>query len=145
MREKYKLAILVSHPIQYYYRLYQELAAHPRIDLTVYFCWDAGVGSEGAYDPEFKLRVKWDLPLLEGYRYRFLKNYSLRPSPQFWGLINPGVMKELYSQKFDAIFIWGYSYLSSWMAFLAARLCNTPVFLGGSGIIYPDGDRTSVV
>lgn len=133
----HKLAILVSHPVQYYYRLYQELAAHPRIDLTVYYCWDAGVAGEGSYDREFKLHVKWDLPLLEGYRYRILKNWSPRAASKFWGFINPEIVSELFSRRFDAVFIWGYDYISSWLAFLGAGLSKTPIFLGGSALLYP--------
>ncbi len=134
---KYKLAILISHPIQYYYPLYQELAAHPRIDLTVYYCWKGGVEEGGTYEEGFGINIKWDLPLLDGYDHIFLKNYARRSPPSFWGLINPGIIRELYSHRYDAIFIWGYSALSNWLAFLGAGLTRTPVFLGGSVVLAP--------
>jgi len=91
---KYKLAILTSHPIQYQTPLFQLLAKQPEIDLTVYFCWDFGV-SEPTYDSGFGKEIKWDISLLEGYKYKFLKNYSFKPSSKFWGQINPRIIKEL--------------------------------------------------
>jgi glycosyltransferase involved in cell wall biosynthesis len=135
--KKYKLAILISHPIQYYYPLYQELAAHPQIDLTVYFCWKGGVEEGGTYERGFDINIKWDLPLLDGYDHIFLKNYARSSPPSFWGLINPGIIRELYSHRYDAIFVWGYYSLSNWLAFLGAGLTRTPVFLGGSVVLAP--------
>jgi glycosyltransferase involved in cell wall biosynthesis len=95
---RYKLAILVSHPIQYQAPLFKKLAKET--DLTVYFCWDFGVGKE-SYDIEFGKKLSWDIPLLEGYNYKFLKNYSLKPSSEFWGQINFGIIKELISRTSD--------------------------------------------
>lgn len=74
MKEKYKLAVLTSHPIQYQAPLFRKLSSHPYIDLAVYFCWDFGVKEE-EYDPGFGKKIKWDIPLIEGYRYKFLANY----------------------------------------------------------------------
>jgi hypothetical protein len=54
MRRVYKLAILNSHPIQYFVPLYRRLAAEPDLDVTVYFC--SRVGLEEAYDPGFGRR-----------------------------------------------------------------------------------------
>jgi len=135
--KKYKLAILISHPIQYYYPLYQELEAHSQIDLTVYFCWNGGVEEGGTFERDFDTKIKWDLPILDGYHHIFLKNYAWTSPPSFWGLINPAILRELNHHRYDAIFIWGYSALSNWLAFLAAGLTHTPVFLGGSATLTP--------
>ena len=80
----YRLAILTSHPIQYQAPLFKKLAERPEIDLTVYFCWDFGAGKK-SLDAEFGKKIKWDIPLLEGYEYKFLKNFSLKPSSEFLG------------------------------------------------------------
>jgi glycosyltransferase involved in cell wall biosynthesis len=142
---RYKLAILVSHPIQYQAPLFKKLAKET--DLTVYFCWDFGVGKE-SFDTEFGKKIKWDIPLLEGYNYKFLKNYSLKPSSEFWGQINFGIIKELISgtsdvrningnfgasdvqkSKYDAVIIFGWNSFTNWLAFITAFISKMPVLL----------------
>ena len=127
---KYKLAVLSSHPIQYQAPLFRKLAAHPEIDLTVYFCWDFGVGKE-QYDPGFGKKIKWDIPLLEGYNYKFLPNLSPKPSSSFFGQINPSIIKELHKNRYDVILVHGYASFSNWFAFLGAWVTRTPILLRG--------------
>ncbi len=67
----YKLAILNTHPIQYFAPLYRRLAQEPDIDLTVYFC--SRQGAEEYLDPGFGERIKWDISLLDGYKNQFLR------------------------------------------------------------------------
>lgn len=129
--KKYKLAILISHPIQYHTPFFQALAKNPQIDLTVYYCWDSGIKKE-IHDLESGARYKWDIPLLEGYAYRFLKNLSPKPSANaFWGQINPGIVKELRQNKYDALWVHGYSFFTDWLAFFTAFIFGTPIFFRG--------------
>jgi len=131
MEKKYKLAILASHPVTYHVPIFRKLAKHPRINLTVYFCSDFGV-KKADFDPGFGRKIKWDLDLLSGYKYKFLKNYSLNPNPStFFGLINPGIIRELLKNKYDAIIVYGYFLFTNWLAFLGAWLTKTPIFLRG--------------
>lgn len=136
MKRRYRLAILVTHPVQYYYRLYQDLARHPGIEPVVYYCWKGSV-DKPYYDPTFQAEIKWDLPLLSGYRHRFLKNLYGRPFPPAGGFLNPGIVPSLIAGRFDALFVWGYNYLTAWLAFLAAWASRTPVFLGGNAAPRP--------
>jgi len=126
---KYKLAILTSHPIQYQVPLFKKLAEHKEIDLTVYFCWDFGVKEK--YDPGFGKKIKWDIPLLEGYKYKFLRNLSPKPSSSFFGHINPLIIKELQKNQYDAIWVHGYTSLTNLFAFLGAWISKTPILLRG--------------
>jgi len=142
-----KIAILTSHPIQYQGPLFQLLAKQLEIDLTVYFCWDFGIKKE-SLDVEFGKKLEWDIPLLDGYQYKFLKNYSFKPSSKFWGQVNPGIIKELILgtsdvhningnfgtsdvqlKKTNAILTYGWNSFSNWLAFLTAFLKKIPVFL----------------
>lgn len=125
----WKLAVLTSHPIQYQAPLFRLMSAQPEIDLTVYFCWDFGV--ERSFDKDFGITIKWDIPLLEGYRHVFLKNYSPRPSSGFWGQINPSIITELFKNKHDAVLIYGWNSLTNWLAFAAAIVTGTPVLIRG--------------
>ena len=127
--KKRRIAFLVSHPIQYLSPFFKKLAGHPGIDLTVIYCSDESAG--GLYDREFRVKLKWDIPMLEGYDHKFLKNYS--PRPTFYkapsGLINIGIIGELWNNRYDAVIIHGWHYVTFWLAYLAAFYLKIPVFL----------------
>lgn len=137
--KKFKLAVLTSHPIEYQGPLFKYLTANyaDTIDLMVYFCWDFGI--KETYEPAFGIKIKWDFPILEGYESKFLKNFSPRPtSSNFFGEINPGIIPEIFKNKYDAIFIHGWSSLTNWLAFAAAFLSGTPILLRGESSLYYD-------
>lgn len=127
---KYRLAALTSHPIQSQVPLFRMLSEHSEIDLTVYFC-DSFGAHQKTYDPGFGMEIKWDIPLLDGYKYKILKNYSPRPNAGLWGLINPGIVNELFKNRYDAIWMHGYANLSNWFCFVGAWLTNTPIMMRG--------------
>ncbi len=127
---QHRLAVLTSHPIQYQAPLFRRLASHPRVDLTVYFCSDQGVAA--TRDREFGVTFRWDRPLLEGYRHRFLANVSpFRASSGFWRALNPGIAWRLWRGGYDAVLVHGYAPATNWVAFAAARLGRTPILLHG--------------
>ncbi len=129
--KKFRLAILTQHPIQYQASLLKKIASNPEIDLMVYFCWDFGVKGP-TFDAGFNQKIKWDIPLLDGYNYQFLKNFAFSPSSGRWDHeINPAIIKEIWKEKYDAILIYGWNSLTNWLAFLTAFLVKTPVFIHG--------------
>ena len=69
-KRRVRLAYLVSHPIQYQAPLLRRIAQEPDIDLTVLFGSDFSV--RGYRDAGFGVGVKWDVPLLDGYKHEFL-------------------------------------------------------------------------
>tara|TARA_B100000029_G_scaffold148175_4_gene143490 strand:- start:12840 stop:14042 length:1203 start_codon:yes stop_codon:yes gene_type:complete len=128
MRKNYKLAVLTSHPIQYQCPLWKRLSEHPEIDLTVYYCSDFGIKEQ--FEPEFGVKYKWDLKLLDGYKSIFLKNYSPKPSfNPIWGKINPGIAYELIKKKYDGIFVHGHFATTNLIAFITSKLTGTQVLL----------------
>lgn len=59
-----RLAVVVSHPIQYYVPWYR---ARARVsDLEVFFCHRQDAADQAAAG--FGVEFEWDLPLLDGYR-----------------------------------------------------------------------------
>ncbi len=122
----YRLAVLNSHPIQYFAPLYRRLAAHPQFELKVFYCsrW----GADNSVDPGFGRPVHWDVPLLEGYDHVFLPNWSPRKRTRgFWSLINPAIVRELRRGCFDALWVHSYNYPTNLLAIAGARLSRTPV------------------
>lgn len=135
-----KLAVLASHPIQYQVPLFRALANCPEIDLHVFFCCRWGL--ERYQDPGFEISFSWDLPLLDGYKYTFLRNLSLRPGPShFWGVINPGAFSAIFRGGFDAIWIHGWYLASNWIAWATGVSTRTPILLRGesNGLAEPGG------
>lgn len=124
-----KLAILNSHPIQYFAPLYRRIAEESGIDLTVYFCSRKGV--DLYQDEEFGVEVEWDVPLLEGYESRFLPNVRDHPGRDgyFFSLINPGIVSELWREKYDALWVHGYYYATYLLAIAAAKCVGTSVLM----------------
>lgn len=130
-KKKYKIGIIISHVIQYAVPLYRKLSSHPEIELTVFFCSPKGLSSKYK-DKEFGLNLQWDSVVLEGFKYKFLKNYSPLPNiDSIFGLINLDIFKELKSERYDAIVIPGYAKISYWLAFFAALLTKTPIIVTG--------------
>lgn len=107
---KRKIAIVSSHPIQYNAPLFALMAKEPEIDLMVFYTWGEGaLGSK--YDPDFGKEIDWDIPLLDGYNYTFLKNTSKEPgSHHYKGIINPTLNKEIEDWGPDIIWVWGWSF-----------------------------------
>lgn len=133
---RYKLAMLDTHPVQYRAPLYKKIADHPDIDLTVYYCSDFGL--KEYKDSGFGTNLKWDVPLLEGYEHKFLKNYSPRPSLRFSGLINPGIYRELKKENYHAIIVHGYTIITNWISFFSALITKTPVIFQGETVLKKD-------
>ncbi len=135
-RRRFRLAILASHVIQYQAPLFRILAGQPEIELSVFFCSDWG--AQSYHDKGFGQEIKWDVPLLEGYRFEFLPNWSIRPNAsRFWGEVNPRIVLHLKRRKFDAIWIHGWARLTDWIAMLAAFTFKVPVLIRGESNLLP--------
>ena len=76
------------------------------MELTVFFGSDHGVDTS-KIDPGFGKAFAWDLPLLEGYRYVFLKNSHPGMSVNDWRLDGPSLESYIKSEIFDAIVMLG--------------------------------------
>jgi glycosyltransferase involved in cell wall biosynthesis len=126
--ETMKLAVLNTHPIQYFAPLYRRLSREPDIDLTVYFC--SRQGADEYLDAGFGQRFKWDLSLLDGYEHKFVPNLRRRDAVEgFWSLINPQIIRELRTNKFDALLVNGHNHATYILAILAARILGIRVLM----------------
>lgn len=106
-----RLAVVVTHPIQYLSPWLRHIASRERIALKVFYLWDFGV--ENRVDPGFQVRVKWDIPLLSGYDYEFVPNMSLWPgTSRFMGLWNPSLADRVHDFRPDAVLLLGYNFAS---------------------------------
>ena len=100
-----RLAIIVSHPIQYYAPLFAFLSKG--ITLKVFYAYQPNPEQQG--EEGFDRAFKWDLDLLKGYDYEFVENVSIDPSSaKFNGCDTPGIGARLntYGASYVVCFGW---------------------------------------
>lgn len=126
-----RVVFLLSHPIQYFSPLFVEIAKQPDLDLLVLYCTDENV--KGHIDQGFGVQVKWDIPLLDGYNYKFLKNNSWKPGlfKGFFGLINFDVIKVLHQERNSLFIIHGWSYFTNVLAIILGALIGCKICVRG--------------
>ena len=106
-----RLAIISSHPIQYYAPWFGYLHQQSDLQVKVFYLWDFGVTQQ--QDVDFKTSVQWDIPLLKGYDYEFVPNISQRPGTNhFWGLNNPSLKQRVAAYGPQAVLLMNYNYAS---------------------------------
>ena len=131
LKRKVRLAYLVSHPIQYQAPLLRRVAQEPDIDLTVFFGSDFSV--RDYKDAGFGVGVKWDVPLLDGYRHEFLPVLRDNANPGPLSPLNYGIFSRLSGRKrapaFDVLWVHGYSSLNTLQGMLAAKSLGIPVLV----------------
>lgn len=99
-----KLAIISTHPIQYYAPVFRLLAE--RIPLKVFYT----AGADDRADKGFGKKIKWDIPLLEGYDYEFLTNVAIdKGTHHFRGIVNTDALSAIKTYQPDALLIYGWS------------------------------------
>ena len=122
-----RLAVLASHPIQYFTPIYRRLAQRPGLDVDVMYYRDFGVRAQ--FDRQFAREIVWDTDQLSGYRYRFLRNISpITDTFNPLHAINPGAFTRLL-RGYDALWVNGYVYPSNWLAAIAGKLRGTKLLL----------------
>ncbi|MGE6220843.1 glycosyltransferase family 4 protein [Nubsella zeaxanthinifaciens] len=105
-----KLAIIITHPIQYYVPIFRLLSKN--CILKVFYTWGPA-GIKAKHDPGFGKIIEWDMPLLEGYNYELLENIAKEPGSHHGkGIINPDIIPRLNEFAPDTILVYGYSYHS---------------------------------
>ncbi len=125
-----RLAIVLSHPTQYYSPWFRWLQDNASLELRVFYLWQFGV--EPTRDPEFQTTFRWDIDLLEGYPHEFVRNVARDPGTHhFRGLQNPGLTRRLAAFRPDAVLLFGYAYASHLRLIAWARLRGIPLIFRG--------------
>ncbi len=101
-----RLAVVVSHPIQYYAPLWRALARAPGVELRVLFA--SRIGLDKTYDVEMKTELAWATDLTGGYSHEFLAEAAAFQRTGFH-LDNPSVSAALSRFRADAVILHGYA------------------------------------
>ena len=168
---KTKLAIVSTHPIQYYSPWFRFLAEQaPRLRLRLApsdlpppilksrsalnslsasaeelrlrneepteFSFEVFYAhrqtAKGQAEAGFGVEFEWDVPVLEGYPYRFLKNVSQRPGTDWFGGCDcPEIGEILVREGFTHVLLIGWHKKVFWQAFWAAKKAGIKVLSRG--------------
>jgi glycosyltransferase involved in cell wall biosynthesis len=124
------LAIVSTHPIQYYAPLFRRLAAVPGLAVRVFYLWDFGAAER--HDPGFGQALRWDIDLLGGYDHEFVPNRAGDPGTHhFWGIDNPTLPARVAAFRPDALLLVGYHYRSFLRLLFSPRLARCKFLLRG--------------
>jgi glycosyltransferase involved in cell wall biosynthesis len=130
-----RLAVVLSHPTQYYSPWFRWIRAHASLEFRVFYLWDFGVSKR--HDPEFDKSFEWDVDLLSGYDSEFVPNASRKPGAEhFFGFNNPALTARIEKWRPDALLLFGYKWASHLRVISWARRRRIPIlFRGDSHLI----------
>jgi len=134
-----KLAIVATHPIQYYAPWFRYSTDHTDLELCVFYLWEGP-----KVDPDFQQKFEWDVPLTDGYDYEFILNTSNDPGTHHYkGLQNPELISTVSNWKPDALLLMAYNYES--IVSLITRWKSIPkIFRGDSHNLGRDKKESTV-
>jgi glycosyltransferase involved in cell wall biosynthesis len=123
-----RLAVVASHPIQYYSPVFRELAQ--RVDLKVFFAHRATQDDQA--NAGFGIGFEWDIDLLSGYEHVFLHNVAIQPGlDHFAGCDTPEIGTKLAEGHFDAVLVHGWYLKSFLQAIFGAKRRGLPLLTRG--------------
>ena len=134
MQRAFKLAYLVSHPIQYQAPLLRYLSAQPDIELTVFFLSD--LSTRPHIDHGFGTAVDWDVPLLDGYDHHFLPSLYSTERLNFAEPVVRGLRQRLTGKGFDALWVHGWYHQANLRAIRIANSIGLPVMMRGESLLH---------
>jgi glycosyltransferase involved in cell wall biosynthesis len=129
-----RLAIVSTHPIQYYAPIFQALARSQILAPRVFYTWSQ-TADAAVTDLEFERSITWDIPLLEGYESEFVPNVAERPGTHhFRGLRNPGLIQAIESWRADAVLVFSWN-SESHLRVMRHFKSKIPVFFRGDSTL----------
>ena len=130
---KIKLLYFASHFIQYNIGLFRSISKIECLDFEVIF--EDKIGLKPAYNKDFNQIICWYIDLINGYRHKFIKNYSANPLGNFFSRINPSIIPLLIFEKPSYVILHGYSRLSDWILFYTAKFLNIKIIFRGEATL----------
>lgn len=133
-RVRTRVAIVVSHPIQYFCHTYRSLAAEPDFQVRVLFA--SMMGANPYFDRGMGTTFSWQLDLLSGYEWRSADS-DVEAGKSSRAARSVRIWRELDHWQPEVVLIHGYSRLECVVAWLwcTARARRAVLFGDGNGRI----------
>ena len=142
MTKKMKCYYFAPHPVQYHFGIYKELAKLESIDFKVIYEDDIGI--RPVFVKEFNKEIKWNIDLLKGYSYEFIKNYNKNSEGGFFARVNFGIIKKILVDKPDIVIFNGYVNFSDWLVYITSKLSRTKIIFRGEATLRGDEHNGSL-
>lgn len=130
----FRLAYIVTHPIQYQAPLLRYLAQRGEIDLEVFYLSDFSLHDH--FERHFDYNFKWDVGLVDGYKWEILPRTWIGPSTPLrpW-LPLTGLRQRLVEGNFDAVWVHGWAHVGLCQAIETAAAIGIPVLFRGESAL----------
>ncbi len=137
MNNFFRLGVVFTHPTQHHGPLWRKLSEQPNLSLDVMY-----LSSENQSNGDSLLGDKsqpWDVDLLSGYNYQYLKDLSGKISTQRKkNIICPELIGRLTPQNFDAIFMQSFVNYSYRLTALLCKLRGIPLIMQNDASMFSD-------
>ncbi len=138
MSKDFRLGVVFTHPTQHHGPLWRKLSEQPGLSLKVLYLSEENQSSGDNF-----LGAKaeaWDVDLLGGYRYEYLKDLSNKvPTQRTKTVIAPDLFKQIRSQNFDAIFMQSFVNYSYRLTAALCKLHGVPLIMQNDASMMSDG------
>ncbi len=126
-----KLAIITTHPIQYYAPVFAKLALQKNMEVKVFYTWEKEAAK---FDRDFGKEVEWDIPLLDGYDHTFVGNNN-NTGRGFWDVKNPSLIADIKAWDATAVLVIGWNCRSHLKAMIHFKGRIPVLFRGDSTLL----------
>ncbi|MCX5980776.1 MAG: glycosyltransferase family 4 protein [Nostocales cyanobacterium LacPavin_0920_SED1_MAG_38_18] len=137
MKTPFRLGIVFTHPTQHHGPLWKKLNEQAGLSVRVFYLCNENQTSGDILLG--KSSQPWDVDLLSGYEYDYLKDLSGKvPSQQKKNVISPELFSYLTSDNFDAIFMQSFVNYSYRLTALLCKLRGIPLIMQNDATIMSD-------
>ena len=128
-----RLAVLITHPVQYFRPVFAALASDPAIELRVFFGCDHGQRS--SFDPDFGVNFAWDSAPTEGFDHVWLSQLPLSSLSRWLVALPLALRSSLQIRRFrpHAVLVFAYTPAFITATTLLLRLSGQRLFLRADG------------
>ncbi|MDH5692228.1 MAG: glycosyltransferase family 4 protein [Gammaproteobacteria bacterium] len=129
MERTINVAIFSTHPIQYYVPWFRLLHSNRNLESTVLYNMIPNEDEQGV---GFGVNIKWDIPIMEGYKWGLVKNVATNKGvSSFFGCVGWGISKAIKRIKPDVAIVTGWNAFYLIQCLFLAKLFRIPIILRG--------------
>ncbi|QUY44830.1 glycosyltransferase family 4 protein [Acaryochloris marina] len=137
MTNPFHLCIVFTHPTQHHGPLWRKLSEQPNLDLKVLYLSDENQGSGDVFLGE--AAQAWDVDLLGGYNYEYLKDLSGSvPTQRKKTVLSPALIRQISPKYCDAVFMQSFVNYSYRLTAFLCKMRGIPLIMQNDASIMSD-------